>query len=334
MSRIASSQSAQDHSGRLHFRQSPRLWLRAFWRFSRPHTIIGTSLSVLGLFGIVWAGAALPFNGSTLPTLLLTWLACLAGNVYIVGLNQIEDVEIDRINKPRLPLAAGEFSLRDGRWIVGTMGFLAVLLAVLGGPWLLLLVGASLLIGTAYSLPPIRLKRFPFWASFCILAVRGAIVNLGLFLHLSDRFGQTLLIPPKIWALTGFVLVFSIAIAIFKDIPDIEGDRHYNIQTFTVQLGQRPVFNLARGVLTLCYGSVILAAPWLPDVNRPFLALSHLIVLATFWLLSFRVAGFETANSTRWSKPSQPMSYPDFYQFIWKMFFLEYLLFPLATWLA
>jgi homogentisate phytyltransferase/homogentisate geranylgeranyltransferase len=29
-----------------------------------------------------------------------------------------------------------------------------------------------------------------------------------------------------------------------------------------------------------------------------------------------------------------PLSYPAFYQFIWKLFFLEYLLFPLACWLA
>jgi homogentisate phytyltransferase / homogentisate geranylgeranyltransferase len=334
MSRIAPSHSAKDRSGRLRFRQTPRLWLNAFWRFSRPHTIIGTSLSVLGLFAIVWAAApqAVAINGASLLTLLLAWSACLAGNVYIVGLNQLEDVEIDRINKPRLPLASGEFSLRDGRWLVSVMGFLAILLAVLGGPWLLLLVGASLLIGTAYSLPPVRLKRFPFWASFCILAVRGALVNLGLFLHFSDRFGQPLAIPPKVWALTGFVLVFSVAIAIFKDIPDIEGDRRYNIQTFTVQLGQRPVFNLARGVLTLCYGGMIIAALWLPGVNRPFLALSHLIVLATFWFFSFRVAGFEAANSS--GKTAQSLSYPAFYQFIWKMFFLEYLLFPLATWLA
>ncbi|NJN90786.1 MAG: homogentisate phytyltransferase, partial [Leptolyngbyaceae cyanobacterium SL_5_14] len=25
-------------------------WLYAFWKFSRPHTVIGTSLSVLGLY--------------------------------------------------------------------------------------------------------------------------------------------------------------------------------------------------------------------------------------------------------------------------------------------
>ena len=30
--------------------RTPRQWLYALWKFSRPHTIIGTSLSVLGVY--------------------------------------------------------------------------------------------------------------------------------------------------------------------------------------------------------------------------------------------------------------------------------------------
>jgi homogentisate phytyltransferase/homogentisate geranylgeranyltransferase len=35
-------------------------------------------------------------------------------NVCIVGLNQVYDVAIDKVNKPYLPLASGEFSMRTG----------------------------------------------------------------------------------------------------------------------------------------------------------------------------------------------------------------------------
>ena len=331
MSQIAPPEPVLPYSQRLNVFKTPRSWLYAFWKFSRPHTIIGTSLSVWGLFSIAWAAlgeAPLPLT-TGLPVVALAWAACLAGNVYIVGLNQLEDVEIDRVNKPHLPLASGEFSRRDGLWIVGSLGCLALLLAGLGGVWLLALVGLSLIIGTAYSLPPLRLKRFPFWASFCILAVRGAVVNLGLFLHYSQKLGLPLAVPPRIWALTGFILIFSIAIAFFKDIPDIEGDRRYNIRTLSVELGQRAVFNLARTILTVCYLGMAIAAPWLSGINRPFVIVTHLAVLALFWLMSFRVAGFEVGI-----KPKQPMAYPAFYQFIWKLFFLEYVMFPLACWLA
>lgn len=322
--------SPQDSSPRLRFHQTPGRWLYALWKFWRPHTVIGTSLSVLGIATVVLAdledeplltGARLALVGAAL-------IACLLGNLYIVGLNQLEDIAIDRINKPHLPLAAGEFSIADGRWIVALAGLGALGGAAGGGPWLLATVGLSLAIGTAYSLPPARLKRFPFWASFCILAVRGAVVNLGLFLHFSHRLGQPLAIPDRVWALTGFVLLFSIAIALFKDIPDIEGDRRYGIRTLSVHLGQRPVFNLARGILTGCYLAMVLVAPWLTGVNRPLLVITHLLALATLWIVSRRVAPLYP------HRPTATLSYPNFYQFIWKLFFLQYLIFPLACWLA
>lgn len=42
-----------------------------------------------------------------LPRALLGVLALLCGNGYIVGINQIYDVDIDTVNKPFLPIAAG-----------------------------------------------------------------------------------------------------------------------------------------------------------------------------------------------------------------------------------
>jgi len=317
---------------RLCFTQAPLPWLYALWKFWRPHTVIGTSLSVLGMAAIVLADvgrADLPAADTVLALLGLAGATCLLGNLYIVGLNQLEDIAIDRVNKPHLPLAAGEFSVADGRWIVGLAGLGAILLAALGGPWLLATVGLSLAIGTAYSLPPLRLKRFPFWASVCILAVRGAVVNLGLFLHLSDRLNLPLAIPGRVWALTTFILLFSIAIALFKDIPDIEGDRRYGISTLSVKLGQRTVFNLALGILTACYLGMVVLAPWLTGINRLFLAGSHLLVLALLWRMSLR-ASHGSQPTTGTSK----LAYPQFYQFIWKLFFLQYLIFPLACWLA
>lgn len=317
---------------RLRFIQTPLSWLYALWKFWRPHTVIGTSLSVLGITAVVLAAVepeSLPSFAMLLGLVGVAGVACLLGNLYIVGLNQLEDIAIDRINKPHLPLAAGEFSVIDGRWIVGLAGLGALGLALVGGPWLLATVGLSLVIGTAYSLPPARLKRFPFWASVCILAVRGAIVNLGLFLHVSDRLNLPLTIPGRVWALTAFILLFSIAIALFKDIPDIEGDRRYGISTLSLKLGQRTVFNLALGILTACYLGMALIAPSLTGVNQLFLAGSHLLALALLWWMSRRMPRPGEAMT-----PQKTLAYPQFYQFIWKLFFLQYLMFPLACWLA
>lgn len=248
----------------------------------------------------------------------IAWLACLGGNIYIVGLNQLEDVEIDRINKPHLPLAANEFSLAQGRWIVAISGVLSLGLAALGGRWLLGTVGASLAIGTAYSLPPVRLKRFPFWAAFCIFAVRGAIVNLGLYLHYTLSLTGLEAIAPAVWVLTGFVLVFAIAIAIFKDVPDVEGDQQYGIATFTLSIGQQSIFNLARAIVAVCYLGIIAAgAIAVPGLNSGAAIAIHGGLLG---LLAWRSRGVDLEQKSEIAR---------FYQFIWRLFFLEYLLFPL-----
>ena len=303
--------------------REPRQWLKSLGKFSRPHTIIGTSLSVLALFLIAIALSNISLNWTILNPLIFAWTACLCGNVYIVGLNQLQDVSIDKINKPNLPIASGEFSEKQAQWIVNITGILAIILAVISSQWLLLTITVSLAIGTAYSLPPIRLKRFPFWAALCIFTVRGVIVNLGLFLHFNQTINQQQLIPPAIWALTLFILIFTIAIAIFKDVPDLEGDKQYNITTFTLLLGKNTILNITRIIISVCYLGVIIASfLLLPDVNPLFVGMTH---GSLFILLWWRSQTVDLENKS---------SIAQFYQFIWKLFYLEYLLFPIACFLA
>lgn len=294
-------------------------WLYSFWKFSRPHTIIGTSLSVFALYVIALATIDATVQISNIIQLLGVWFACLCGNVYIVGLNQLQDIAIDKVNKPHLPLAAGEFSQSQGQWIVGITGILSLFIAGFLGKWAILTIAISLLIGTAYSLPPIRLKRFPFLAAFCIFTVRGVVVNLGLFLHFAQKINGKEFIPPSVWALTFFIVVFTVAIAIFKDVPDLEGDKQYNITTFTLLLGKNTIFNVTRGIITFCYLGMILAGVfWIPAVNPLFVGATHFSLLIILWLRSQQV-NLEIKSEIA-----------DFYQFIWKLFFLEYLLFPLT----
>jgi homogentisate phytyltransferase / homogentisate geranylgeranyltransferase len=297
--------------------------IEAFWQFGRPHTIIGTSLSAIALFTIALASSHLGFSLAQIPILLWAVIACLCGNIYIVGLNQLEDIEIDKINKPHLPLASGAFSVQTGRIIVAVMGILAIAIAVWQGIFLAATVLISLFLGTIYSLPPIRLKQFPFWAAFCIFTVRGIVINLGLFLHFQQvlyPFASGTSIPSAVWGLTGFVLIFTYVIAIFKDMPDAEGDAKFRITTLTISLGQTAVFNLSRQILALLYlGFAILSfSPWLTGINAIALTISHSILLSVLWWQSTKV------------DLSDRVSITNFYQLIWKLFYLEYIIFPLV----
>jgi homogentisate phytyltransferase / homogentisate geranylgeranyltransferase len=291
---------------------------KSLWEFSRPHTIIGTVLSLVGVYFIA-LGSIGAINFSNFMGLLIALLACLCGNVYIVGLNQIFDVDIDKINKPYLPLASGELSPLQANSIVMSLGTLALIIAWAMNFYLGLTILISLIIGTAYSLPPIRLKRFPFFASLCIFTVRGLIVNLGLFLYFKSLLGEPIGFTADILFMAVFITIFTIVIAIFKDIPDMEGDRKYRIKTLSLYLGKKSVFQLSLAILSLNYAAVIGLALFFPDLGNPgLLIIPHLGLLGWLWFRA-RQVDLESTGATY-----------DFYQFIWKLFYAEYLVLPLA----
>jgi homogentisate phytyltransferase/homogentisate geranylgeranyltransferase len=286
--------------------------LGTFLRFSRPHTIIATALQVTSLFII--AGGAAALSQRSVVALALALLSSLAVNVYIVGLNQITDIEIDRINKPRLPLAAGDYSVRQAWRIVATAGMLALAIAAIQGLFLFLTIATSFLIGSVYSLPPPRLKRYAFWAALSIAFVRGVVSNLGLYWHFRGVLDASLALPPlMMWAVI-FFFGFGLVIALYKDIPDLKGDERFTVRTLTVRLGPARVFALGRWVLTAFYLVPLLfaVAQW-PGAAAVVLFLSHLAALAVFWLLSLRVNPADQQNMAR------------FYLVLWGLFYAEYL---------
>ena len=252
--------------------------LGVLWRFSRPHTLIGTFVSATGLYLI----AVHELPGAGVDHLLWVIVAGAGVNLAIVGVNQITDVEIDRVNKPHLPIAAGERPARRAWRIVAVAAVLPLVLALTQGALETGAVVAALAVGAAYSVPPVRLKRFPIAAALCIAGVRSTVVNLGMYGHFSLAFGGTLTIAPSVWALTAFVLPFSFAIAVLKDVPDMEGDRRYRIATFTVRLGPRRAARLGLGALVLAYAGMIVLGPLLVDDADPVvLAAGHIAALAS-----------------------------------------------------
>ena len=84
-------------------------------------------------------------------------------------------MEIDRVNKPYLPLASGDFTVATGVAISALCGAAGLGIGLLSGSQALLgTLGGSLALGIAYSAdcPLLRWKRSPVAAAACILAVR------------------------------------------------------------------------------------------------------------------------------------------------------------------
>lgn len=294
--------------------------MAAFVAFARPHTIIGTVLAVVGLWAMAgaWTGEGPAAAG--VGSLALALLAALATNVYIVGINQLTDVEIDRINKPGLPLAAGAITVRTGRTWVALSALVAVGAAVVAGPWLLAAVLIGLAVGTAYSVPPLRLKRFHVAAAASITSVRALTVNLFVYAHFHAGVAGAAAIPQHVWALTGMVLGLTIAISWFKDIPDAVGDAQHGIATLVLRVGLTRVLAVGLAILAACYVSLIVAGVvGLAGVNGTLLAVGHVALLAALAVIARRIDSDDPASLKR------------FYSQIWLLFFAEYVAFPVAA---
>jgi homogentisate phytyltransferase/homogentisate geranylgeranyltransferase len=290
---------------------SPAKWAQTLWRFSRPHTILATCLQVvLGLaFTIQEISVADPLTMAFQLCVML--VAGLGLNIYVVGINQITDVDIDRINKPELPIPAGDLTSRQASWIIAVGAALAILLGgYLGLSWVMGIV-VILVLGSLYSCKPLRLKRFAVWSGVTIAVCRGVVFNLTTFLAWHELYGITVRDWTPIAALCLFMFAFVLAIGIFKDLPDTEGDRTHKMLTYAVRFGAKRSFwagvvllcsayvaviganflelgmhrNMVFSVtMSVCLGVLVLAASMIGKLNQVSLARFYRLIWVLFYV--------------------------------------------------
>jgi homogentisate phytyltransferase/homogentisate geranylgeranyltransferase len=281
--------------------------LHTLWKFSRPHTIIGSTVSIVVLF--LLQGGSLTDQYIILLTTLISALGC---NVCITGLNQVIDVELDKINKPELPIASGELRITTAKKIVTISGIIAVGTAALLHWVLLLLIVVILFLGIAYSVPPVQLKKHHLPAAFAITIVRGVLVNIGMALHFSKIFEGDFNIQPVIYPLTIFITAFSLAIAWYKDLPDRAGDAHFGYKTFPLLYSPKIALYLGAGFVMAAYGWCI----YWSFIMKEQLLMYSLILLSIAFMLHLSTARLNEQKSIR-----------RFYQLFWVFFFATYLSF-------
>jgi len=289
--------------------------LKTLWQFSRPHTIIGSLCSITALYIIACNGVDLLQHVALYTTTLIAALAC---NIFIVGINQLADVEMDKINKPYLPLAAGTLSRKNALVIVFTALVIALIFSFIASLFYFALILIIILIGIAYSLPPLYLKQHHLPAALAITIVRGVLVNLGIFLHFQQIINGNYFLPGHIWCLTFFIMAFSVAIAWFKDLPDTEGDEKFHVKTLAVLYSKKNALLGGMIIVGLAYISVLLWSlfyavkhPWVLVITHGIL---FLLFLANYFVVQLK----------------DKLSIKKFYLRFWVFFFTEYILF--AVW--
>lgn len=300
--------------------------LKILWKFSRPHTIIGTIISVTTLFIISNQIQTIGYFDNW-EILIITLIGCLGCNLYITGLNQIYDIELDKINKPNLPIAKGDLSTADAKKIVIASLSIALFFSYIQNFYFGGLITSIAIIGSLYSIPPVRLKKYHFWAATAISIVRGPLVNLGIYIHFYyTSHGLPITFNSEIILLTFIITAFSIGIAWFKDIPDYEGDKLFNINTLTVKLSKKK---------TLYLGLIMVSTAYLISIFYAFypeffgLNFSHDAMNVTSKKIAFGIfqticLGIICLTGLTLNTENQT-SVKRFYMLYWIMFFLEYL---------
>ena len=289
---------------------------KTLWLFSRPHTIIGTTLSVISLYLIsVEKGVIIE---EILNVLIPSLVAALACNVYITGLNQVSDIEVDKINKPHLPIPSGKLSVNRAKiWVIMSL-LISLSISAFFGFFFFFLIFIIAAIGTLYSLPPVKFKRHHLGAAMAISVVRGFLINVGFYVHFQLATKHTWNIYNDICAIAIFMVLFSIGIAWFKDIPDEKGDMQFQFETRSLKIGRKKAFYY--GVILVILGYLVLIVSGFMDVfpNSQYQVIMHIMLLFTYIFISYRISIDNLQQVKR------------YYRFFWVLFFLEYLLLPVG----
>jgi homogentisate phytyltransferase/homogentisate geranylgeranyltransferase len=174
------------------------------------------------------------------------------------------------------------------------------------------LIAVILILGIAYSVPPIQLKQHHLPAALAITIVRGVLVNIGMAMHFAGMLQGNFEIQPVIYPLTLFISAFSLAIAWYKDLPDRAGDAHFGYKTFPLLYSPKTALYTGASFVMAAYGWCIF---WSHKQAEPLLMYS-LIALSVAFLLHLRTVRLDEQKSIR-----------RFYKLFWIFFFATYLSF-------
>lgn len=211
---------------------------RDYLELSRPFTLVAPAL---GFFsgGLTAIGAA-PYEAWSPWLVIYPALGALMAAVLNAAsntLNQIYDLDIDRINKPRRPLPEGRISLREAwtfTWVSYAVALLLAWLVAPGGRrecfWI---AAAATVLTFAYSAPPLRTKRFGIWANVTIAIPRGVLLKVAGWSSVKTVMGSE---PWFIGAIFG---LFLLGASTTKDFADMEGDARGGCRTLPIVYGVR-----------------------------------------------------------------------------------------------
>jgi 4-hydroxybenzoate polyprenyltransferase len=211
---------------------------RAYLDLARPFTLVAPALGFIsGALTAVGAAPREPWSASLLVAPIIGSAMAALLNAGNNALNQIYDLEIDRVNKPKRPLTSGRLTIAQAWWFTNVTYALALVLAWLVAPggrhecfWL---VAIAVVCTYMYSVPPLRTKRLGIWANVTIAIPRGVLLKVAGWSSVKTIVG----IEP--WYIGAIFGLFLLGATTTKDFADMDGDRRGGCRTLPIQYGVR-----------------------------------------------------------------------------------------------
>jgi geranylgeranylglycerol-phosphate geranylgeranyltransferase len=198
-------------------------------------------------------------------------------------INDVFDVEIDRINKPYRPLVRGEVSISSAVWFSAVLFSLGIILSFMLKPFCVLIAVLASLLLVAYSR---FLKKRLLWGNLTVAFVSASAFLYGGVITTDFRLS---LIPA------GFAFLFHLGREIIKDVEDLKGDSSRGASTLPITIGINPSFALSTLVFL-----VLIVLTIMPYSFRIFSLLYLLIVIPCVDLVLVYVVW------SMWRDPSSP----------------------------
>ena len=223
---------------------------------ARPFTLLPPLLGIISGAICAWGSVHNPDPEKkvTLAVILTVVLGSLCASLLNAGnnaLNQIYDLEIDRVNKPNRPLVTGEIPLARARvvtawwyvlaliptWLVVVYPYNSVsqkLFAPLPYHECFFIYLAATIFTLVYSVPSWgRTKREGTLANITIAIPRGMLLKVAGWTMVAHIYS----VEP--WFIGAIFMLFLIGAASTKDFSDMEGDRRGNCITWPIRFGVR-----------------------------------------------------------------------------------------------
>ncbi len=206
--------------------------------FARPFTLVAPALGFFsGAVTAIGAAPAEPWSWVVVEPGLVGALMAAVFNAGSNALNQIYDLEIDRVNKPKRLLPSGRMSIREA-WIFTVIAYVLTLWLAWevdpGGRRECFWIVAIAVVATiAYSVPPLRTKQRGMWANITIAIPRGVLLKV------AGWSAAKTVVGTEPWFIGGIFGLFLLGASTTKDFADMEGDARGGCRTLPIIHGVR-----------------------------------------------------------------------------------------------